>query len=178
MNDAHIALLRGVNVGGRNRLPMAELAAIVGAAGGREARTYIQSGNVVFRLDPSALDAFRVEVADAIEGRFGFRSPVVVRSLEEWAAMMERNPFVPADENALHVAFLAEVPSPERAARLDPQRSPGDRFALHGRDLYLLLGNGVAGSKLTNDWLDRTLATVSTVRNWRTVRALGALAGG
>jgi len=177
MSDLLVVLLRAVNVWGNLCLPMKELVEIVASAGGSDVRTYIQSGNVVcVAPDAAALGA---GVAAGIEARFGFAAPVVVRTRTEWEGVLRANPFpapgVPSEQ--VYVAFLAEVPAPERAARLDPERSPGDRFALVGRDVYLHLATGGAETRLTNVWLDRTLATVSTARNWRTVLALAELAG-
>lgn len=170
----HIALLRGVNVGGNNTLPMRDLAALFVAAGGAGARTFIQSGNVVFDVDPASVSGVCRAVGDAIAERFGFTTTLVVRSLPEWRAAMAARPF--ADEAHTHVYFLADVPPTEAVARLDPDRSPGDRFAVVGREVFLWLPDGVARTKLTNAWLDRALGTVSTGRNWRTVCALAAMA--
>ena len=170
----HVALLRGINVGGKNLLPMKELVKLFEKAGAVDVATYIQSGNVVFSNPAAALDGFAGEMAAAIEKRFGLRVPVVLRSAKEIAAVLAKNPFLTprADPKTLHVAFLAAKPAAADAARLDPKRSPGDSFELRGRDLYLHLPNGVAKTKLTNDYLDRTLATVATVRNWNTVGKL------
>jgi len=175
----HVALLRGINVGGKHVLPMKDLAALFTKAGCGDVVTYIQSGNVVFAAADALAARIPSLVATAIERRFGFASPVVVRSARELAAVIEKNPFLRpgADLDRLHVAFLADAPSRERAAALDPKRSPGDAFTLRGRDLYLHLPNGVGRTKPTNDYLDRTLATVSTLRNWRTVTKLLELAG-
>ncbi len=170
----HVALLRGINVGGKNLLPMKELAKLFEKAGAVNVATYIQSGNVVFSTRAGSLDGFEAEMAAAIEKRFGLRVPVVLRSAKEIAAVLAKNPFLArsTDPKALHVAFLAAKPTAANAARLDPKRSPGDAFELRGRDLYLQLPNGVGKTKLTNDYLDRTLATVATLRNWNTVGKL------
>ena len=119
-------------------------------------------------------------VAAAIAERFGFDAPVVTRTADELREVREHNPFLAAgaEPAALHVVFLADHPSPARAAALDPNRSPGDAFALRGRDVYLHCPNGVARTKLTNDYFDTTLATVSTARNWQTVLRLLELAQG
>lgn len=100
--------------------------------------------------------------------------PVVLRSREELAADVARDPFLKRgiDTAALHVAFLADIPNPTCVTALDATRSPGDSFILCGRDIYLWLPNGVARTKLTNDYFDRTLKTVSTIRNWNTVLKL------
>ena len=173
-HTTHVALLRGINVGGKNLLPMKELVKLFEKAGAVDVATYIQSGNVVFSTPAAALDGFEAEMAAAIEKRFGLRVPVVLRSAQELAAVAKSNPYFSrsADPKTLHVAFLAKKPAAADAARLDPKRSPGDRFELRGRDLYLHLPNGVAKTKLTNDYLDRTLGTVATVRNWNTVGKL------
>lgn len=174
----YVALLRGINVGGKHKLPMADLAALCVAAGCSRVVTHIQSGNVAFAASPAVAAALPVALQAAIQARFGFAVPVVVRSATELAAVVQANPFVQpgADDQPLHVAFLARQPEPARVAALDPQRSPGDAFAVRGADVYLHLPNGVAGTRLSNAWLDAKLATTSTVRNWRTVRDLLALA--
>jgi uncharacterized protein (DUF1697 family) len=172
----HVVLLRGLNIGKR-RFPMADLVRLIEAGGGRDARTYIASGNAVCLLPPEQVSTFAAALADTIEARFGFRSPVVVRSHAELQATVDGLPFVDAPEEELAVAFLADTPSADRVAGLDPHRSRGDQFAVVGRDVYLHLTRGFAETRLTNDWLDRSLATVSTARNWRTVLTLLAMAG-
>ncbi|MGH2369380.1 MAG: DUF1697 domain-containing protein [Chloroflexota bacterium] len=177
---AHVALLRGVNLGGKNKLPMKELVAMFADAGCADVRSYIQSGNVVFRASESLAAQVPALVTATIAERFGFRVPIVLRTADELREVSEDNPFlaVGADPSALHVVFLADDPGPERTAALDPQRSPGDAFALRGRDIYLHCPHGFGRSKLTTDYFDRKLATVSTVRNWNTVLRLLALAQG
>jgi len=169
-----VALLRGVNVGGKNALPMNALAALCVEAGCSDVRTYIQSGNVVFSAAPSDVEALPARLAAAIERDFGIRSPVVLRTAEELSKVPSANPYAGTDK--LHVAFLADVPAPKAVAGLDPNRSPPDAFAVVGRDVYLWLPDGVGRSKLTNAWFDKQLGTVSTIRNWRTVEALISLA--
>jgi uncharacterized protein (DUF1697 family) len=169
---AHVALLRGINVGGKNMLPMTELARLFEAAGATSVETYIQSGNVVFRA--SKVEGLVAKVEAQIAKRFGFEVPVVLRSAAELAAVVDRNPFLRAgvDADLLHVAFLAGAPDAKLAAALDPNRSPGDAFDVRGREIFLHLPGGVARSKLTNAWFDSKLGTTTTIRNWRTVLKL------
>lgn len=176
----HLALLRGINVGGKNRLPMKDLVEVFAEAGCDDVRTYIQSGNVLFAAAPEVAARVPGLVAAWITERFGYRTPVVVRTAEELRAVVSGNPFLKegAAEATLHVMFLAEFPTPERVDALDPDRSPGDAFAVRGREVYLRLPNGVADSKLTNAYFDARLATTSTGRNWRTVTTLLALLEG
>ncbi len=178
MADRQVVLLRGVNVGGHNRVPMAELAALLTELGCTDVRTFIQSGNAVVGASAALARRLPGAVAAAIEARLGLRVPVIVRSATALAAAVRDNPFVArgAEPSTLHIGFLAEAPSAAAIATLDPDRSPPDAFELRGRELYLCFGKGVATTRLTNAYFDRVLATTTTVRNWSTVNALVALA--
>jgi uncharacterized protein (DUF1697 family) len=171
-SDFHVALLRGVNVGGKNKLPMKDLAQMFADAGCADVRTYIQSGNVVFRAKQAIARRVSGAVAAAIAKRFGFQAPLQTRTADELRSVATKNPFLRkgADPDLLHVAFLAELPASPQP--LDPRRSPPDEFVLQGREIYLRLPNGVARSKLTNAYFDSKLGTISTLRNWRTVLTL------
>jgi uncharacterized protein (DUF1697 family) len=176
----HLALLRGVNVGGRNALPMRDLVELFVEAGCRDVRTHIQSGNVLFTADPHAVEPLPGLITARIAERFGYRVPVVLRTADELAEVVRGNPFLEegAAEAALHVLFLADRPEARRVAALDPDRSPPDAFVVRGREVYLRLPNGAARTKLTADYFDAALATTGTQRNWRTVTTLLALTGG
>jgi uncharacterized protein (DUF1697 family) len=108
----------------------------------------------------------------------GFAVPVVIRGADDLARVVREQPFGAAEPGSLHIAFLAATPSAAAVAALDPERSPPDAFAVRGDHVYLHLPNGVARTKLGSSYLDRTLATVSTLRNWRTVVELAHLAAG
>jgi uncharacterized protein (DUF1697 family) len=176
--ETFVAMLRGINVGGKHILPMEDLVAMFRNAGGSDARAYIQSGNVVFRASPRAARRVPALVEVAIANQYGFPARVVLRTATELDALATRNPFVQADSDIgkLHVAFLADLPRQELVAALDPNRSAPDEFAVRGREIYLRLPNGVARTKLTNQYFDTMLSTTSTVRNWRTVLKLLELA--
>jgi uncharacterized protein (DUF1697 family) len=174
MPAKYLALLRGVNVGGKNRVPMKDLGEIFRDEGCAEVRTFIQSGNVVFQ----AVEEVRVSLGSVLPARireaFGCTVPVVFRNLPQMEAVTLNNPFLNAgeSEDLAYVAFLRDLPSAENVASLDPDRSPPDRFAIVGADVYLHLPAGIAKTKLTNAYFDSKLKTVSTGRNWRTVRKL------
>jgi uncharacterized protein (DUF1697 family) len=171
--ETHVALLRGINVGGKNRLPMKDLAALFEGAGATEVSTYIQSGNVVYRVSKAQARRIGSEVSREIREQHGLDVPVVTRSSDEFAELARRHPLSKgADPKSLHVVFLTEVPDRTRVLELDAERSPPDRFEVKGREVYLNCPNGVARSKLTNAYFDRVLGTTSTVRNWRTVGEL------
>lgn len=153
---------------------MAELAKVFSELGHEDVRTYIQSGNVVFR-SPKAERSITPALQTAIEKRFGHGVTVMVRSHDELAAAEVANPF--ADTSGVHVVFLARAPSAKAAASLDPDRSPGDSFALAGRELYLRLPTGAGRTKLTLGYLEKQLGVAGTQRNWNTLLKLIALTG-
>ena len=168
----HLALLRGINVGGKAVLPMKELAAIFRAAGAASVQTYIQSGNVVFEAAES--EAVVAAVTAEIARVYGYPGRIVLRSADELRRAYAENPFAEAGApvETLHVYFLADWPEAKAARGLDPKRSPGDSFAVKGREVFLQLPNGMARTKLTNVYFDSQLKTVSTARNWKTVSKL------
>lgn len=178
--NVHVALLRGINVGGKNMLPMKDLAAMFTNAGCASVSTYIQSGNVVFEASPALSRRIPTLIERAISDRFGYKVPVMTRTGGELHKIVRGNPFLQAgaDAGTLHVAFLAGPPAAAKVKALDPDRSPPDAFAVRGREIYLQCPNGYGRTKLTNGYFDSKLATTSTVRNWRTVVKLLELAGG
>jgi uncharacterized protein (DUF1697 family) len=172
----HVALLRGINVGGKNVLPMKDLARIFEDAACANVRTYIQSGNVIFDAPAGAPKVCEV-VTRSIEKRFGYRIPVVLRTLRQLQETIRGNPFLATgvDPKWLHVYFLADVPSASCCASLDSNRSAPDVFHVRGREIYLHVPNGMARTKLTNAYFDSKLSTVSTARNWATVLKLAEM---
>lgn len=172
--SAQVALLRGINVGGKNKLPMRELQALFEAQGARGVSTYIQSGNVLFSATLAAAARTVRRVEAALSERFGQPMPVLLRSADELAAVLVKNPFLAAGAPAasLHVAFLEREPSAASVAKLDPARSPPDAFFVSGREVFLSYPNGAGRTKLGNDYLERCLGCPSTTRNLRTVTAL------
>lgn len=176
----HIALLRGINVGGKNMLPMRDLAGMFERAGCAGVRTYINSGNVVFEAGEAAAAKAVRAVGEMIEARFGFRAPIAVRTAGEMAAAAAACPYDAAAiyHKRLYVGFLVEQPEAARVKRLDPGRSPGDVFEVRGREVYMHLGGGAADTKLTAAYFDSVLGTVMTARNWRTVETLVGMCGG
>lgn len=175
-----VVLLRGVNVGGKNRLAMADLAAACTALGCRNVRTYIQSGNVVADAATGVARSLAQRLRAHLVEHCGIDVPVVLRTADELRAVAAASPFLRAGapEEQLFVGFLADRPTPAQVAALDPARSPGDEFAVVGRDVHMRLGNGAADTKLTAAWFDGRLGTTITVRNWRTVLQLTAMVDG
>jgi len=176
-SSKYVALLRGINVGGKNLLPMKELAVMFVKAGCGDVVTYIQSGNVVFSARDKVVAGLGGTIAKQVEERFGMRVPVVLRSAAEIKAVVRGNSFLKsgANEDTLHVCFLADQPAKDLVEGLDAGRSAPDTFAVVGREIYMQLVNGMSGTKLTNAYFDSKLKTLSTMRNWRTVLKLAEL---
>lgn len=173
-----VALLRGINVGGKNKLAMKDLTRLFEQAGCEDVQTYIQSGNVIFQAALEVLETLPAVIAAAIQEEFSLKVPVVLRTAAQLEAVIENNPFPDAvsNEKMFHVLFLAHQPDPAAVASLDPARSQPDEFAVVGQDIYLHLCGSAADTKLTNQYFDSRLKTVSTARNWRTVNKLLELA--
>ncbi len=174
VNNIWVALLRGINVGGKHILPMKQLVEMFTDAKCVNVRSYIQSGNVVFAAPPKVAKGLPDLLGRKIEDRFGFSAPIVLRNREEMQKVLRNNPFLKAGmpEITRHVYFLADQPSAAAIKSLDPDRSPGDRFKVVGREIYLHLPNGMGRSKLSSAYFDSKLLTVATARNWATVLKL------
>ena len=146
-----ISLLRGVNVGGHNMIKMDALRGLYASLGLRDAQTYVQSGNVVFRAGAQDLVRLQTKIEVAIERRFGFRPPVVLRSISDWKATMAANPFARRpgiDTRKFLVMFLGGVPSPEARKALRQLPATEDERKLIGRELFLYYPNGFGRVKL------------------------------
>lgn len=178
--NSYVALLRGINVGGKRPVPMKALAPIFADAGCRDVRTYIQSGNVVYSASVAVAKRVASTVADAIAERFGFDVPVVTRTASELEAVAANNPFLErgADTKTLHIGFLMNRPTRAGIAALDPDRSAPDEFAVRGAEVYFYFPKGMGRTRLTAQYFDSTLRTTMTVRNWNTVQKLLEMARG
>jgi uncharacterized protein (DUF1697 family) len=168
------ALLRGINVGGKSRVPMAELRSALSSLGFEDVVTYIQSGNVVFRSPGGNAKEVATRIEKEVAKRFGVNAAVLIRTPPELAKIADANPFLSgeSDLKKLHVVFLDARPGAKAAAQLDPARSPPDEFTLSGREIYLHLPNGFGRSKLTIDYFERRLGATATARNWKTLLEL------
>jgi uncharacterized protein (DUF1697 family) len=167
----YAALLRGINVGGNKKVPMADLRAVLEGLGYDDVATILQSGNAVFR---SRKKVEAVTIERAINARFGFDVAVLLRTADELAGVVAANPFPEALEEPknLHVWFLSGEPG---ALDLDADTIAPDQVAAGGRELYVWYANGMAPSKLGRHLHEGTLGLVATARNWNTVTKLVAL---
>jgi uncharacterized protein (DUF1697 family) len=166
-------MLRGINVGGHAKVAMADLRREVADLGYDDVRTYIQSGNVLFRASGSAA-ALQSAIEERLEGHFALPIKVVLRTDAQLAAVVEHNPLVGGgrDPARLHVTFLASKPPAARVAGLDGEAFSPDEFRIVGREVYLHCPQGYGNTKLNNTFFERKLGVGATTRTWRTVTTL------
>jgi len=174
-----IVLLRGVNVGGRNKLAMPALREALEVAGMENVLSYVQSGNVV--LDSAAKpDALARACERVIADRFGMDVGVVVRTRTELAKIVERNPLagVAEQDKLYQVTFCSEKPAKAALAKVAERAVEGERLLAHGREIYAWFPHGVGRSKLAAQLGKQDLGVLATARNWTTVNKLLELARG
>ncbi len=172
-----IVLLRGINLGARNRIAMPALRQLLTGSGYGEVQTYLGSGNVV--LDrPAAPDELAREVERLITDRFGLDIAVIVRSRDELAAVLERNPLgeVAVEPKRYQVSFMSEELAPEVVGRIQELTTPPEQMVVLGRELYAWHPDGIARSRLWTQLAGRKLGVTATARNWTTVTNLLSMA--
>lgn len=171
---AFVALLRGVNVSGRHKVPMAQLRSICLRVGCDDARTYIQSGNVVVSAAGSAA-ALEATLEHAIRREFGFFVPVIVRSAQRWKRYVSSTPFQKEAEreaNRVLLALSKQRPKADAVAKLRNYAVAAEQIDKRNDGVWIYYPNGIARSKLTPTVLDRCVGSPVTARNWRTVLRL------
>jgi len=172
-----IALLRGINVGGHNKLPMRDLVQLLETIGFANVKTYIQSGNVVFQTQRDARVALAEEIRSAIGQSYGFRPQVMLLGLEDLATAVSRNPFLQATQEpkTLHFYFLESSPPQPDLAELEMLKTEREQFKLIDNVFYLYAPDGIGRSKLAAR-VEKALGVATTARNWRTVSKVMELA--
>ena len=174
----HIALLRGVNLAGKKMVAMAELRAWLGELGFQDVQTLLQSGNVVFRGGRRSGASLEAYLEAEAEKALDLATSFMVRTAEEWAGVIARNPFPDVAKKTpaqLLVSVLKGAPDAAAIARLAAAVPGRERATVVGRELYLVYPDGVGASKLTAAIMDRALGVRGTARNWNTVLKLGAV---
>jgi uncharacterized protein (DUF1697 family) len=177
----YIALLRGINVGGKNIIKMAELKRTFESLGLSRVQTYIQSGNVLFECAEEE-EGLLARIERAIQKDYGFAVSVVLRTAAQWNQIAANCPFSEEEVaeaektsvgESLYVCLLRAAPSAEGTARLGATSSESDEYRIAGRDIYLLFRSSIRNSKLANNL--QKLGVPATVRNWKTINKLHAL---
>lgn len=177
----YIALLRGINVGGKNKIKMADLKRSFDEIGLERVQTYIQSGNVLFESDKEE-ESLRNSIEHKIEEVFGFKVSVILRTSLELERIIQNCPFSEeeilkaenmSDTESLYAALLTQTPSKEGTEQLNAYRTETDDYRINGREVYLLFHNSIRNSKLANNL--HKLNVPVTVRNWKTMVKLAEL---
>jgi uncharacterized protein (DUF1697 family) len=174
-----ISMLRGVTVGGHHKIKMDALRALYVSLKLEEPRTYVQSGNVIFRTKEKNAALLARKIQSAIERKFGFRPEVILRTMEELRKAAAASPFAGRHEiepGKLLVTFLATEPVAEARVRLADLKHHPEEIHLKGRELYIYFPNGAGKTKLPWSSVEKLLGTAGTARNWNSVTKMIAMA--
>ena len=165
------ALLRGINVGGHNKLPMAELRGLLEGLGYHKVRTYIQSGNCVFEADGTDPRKIEIKIARALKSKFGYQIPVMALSITDLERLVDKNPYDVAEDQAktVHIFVLSEPALSPDLTKLETLKAPSETFTLTGKAFYLHAPDGIGRSKLAAG-AEKALGVAVTARNLRSVR--------
>lgn len=175
--NQRIAILRGINVGGKRKILMEDLISMFEKMSFSNVRTYIQSGNVIFNLNTKVNNSeLAKDIEEAIKEKFGFEVPVVIRTPKEIETAINQNPFYKkTDPDHLHLTFLNEEPTPELQEKLESYDFEPDRFKIIGKEVFIYCEGKYHQSKLTNNFLEKKLKVSATTRNLKTVLKLWEL---
>ncbi len=173
----YVGLLKGVNVGGNNKVNMETLRAVCENIGFTNVKTYINSGNIIFDSSESTNDNLAKKISDAIEREFSLNIRVVVRSMDEINSIIAKNPFAGKfeEEKNMHILFLNEPVPAEKAELLISQNTESEQYAVIDYEIYCLLNEGFLSSLLGKNYIDKKLKIPSTARNWRTVNKIAGM---
>jgi uncharacterized protein (DUF1697 family) len=169
-------MLRGINVGGRRIMKMAELKGIYESVGFVNVESYLQSGNIVFDQPGRGDAATAGNVETALRQSLGYEVRVLTRTEVELRSLVESLPFVGNDDSKVHVTFLYQEPHSFPTQEVEKVKGDGEEFHKRAREVYLFCPNGYGGTKMSNSFFERKLKVPATTRNWRTVNALLSMA--
>jgi uncharacterized protein (DUF1697 family) len=177
----NIAFLRGINVGGHNKIKMAEIRGMFESMGFQRVKTYIQSGNVLFASDDDT-EILRIQIEQEIEKVFSISITVIIRTALELERIIENCPFpkeklleaASSNVETFYVSLLLDSPTQEAVEQLYPYQNKIDELRIQHREVYLLLRDGIRNSKLANNLYK--LNVFSTMRNWKTINKINSLA--
>jgi uncharacterized protein (DUF1697 family) len=175
----YLSLLRGINIGGHKKIKMSDLKALYESLGFGQVTTYIQSGNVLFSAEMDETDdVLSLLISKAIEYRFGFDVPVVIRTKEEMQQIIAQNPFTAEAETApdkLVVMSLGSIPDTATLEKINAKITDNSRFAFIGNTLYFFYPDGYGQTKWHSNFFEKQLRTTVTARNWATTCKLAKL---
>lgn len=173
--QTYLAILRGINVSGKNKIAMKDLKAALDEAGYQNVATYIQSGNVVFKHKQTAEKTLALQITQLIKTNFGLDVPVLVRTAENIQQAYNDNPFLKQnsiDADKLHITFLAEIPTQENMDKANTYNYTPDEFIITGNNVYVHCLDSYGNTKITNTFFENKLKVQATTRNLKTVTKL------
>jgi uncharacterized protein (DUF1697 family) len=179
--STHVALLRAVNLGPHNKVAMVDLCRVFADAGMRDARSLLQTGNVLFTSSVSSTPKLERALETAAQKDLGLQTDFFVRTSAEWVALVDANPFpkeATSDPSHLVVMTLKDAPTAAAAAALQRAVKGRETTRVVGRHAFIVYPDGIGTSKLTVAVIERALGTRGTGRNWNTVLKIAALMAG
>jgi uncharacterized protein (DUF1697 family) len=171
----YISILRGINVGGKRKILMADLKALYEKLGFSEVKTYIQSGNVIFKAQKQEGHQLAQKISEAIEEKYGFEVPVIVRTKEEMERTLSANPFLNQEDTVienLHLTFLSDLPVEEKLEKIKSIDHSPDQFHIIRKDVFIFCSGKYHQTKLSNTFFEKKLKVNATTRNWKTAKKL------
>jgi uncharacterized protein (DUF1697 family) len=174
--QTYISMLRGINVGGQNKVRVADLKSLYESLGLGNVQTYVQSGNVVFDSEEQDVEKLRNSIETQIETALGFSIPVMIRTADDFQRVIESHPFANEDPIRVLVTFLYEHPERSRWDELSFYKDKVDQFALGEQEIFLFCPGGYGRTKLSNTFFEKKLGVVATTRNWKSVNTLYEMA--
>lgn len=177
--NIYIAILRAINVSGKNKINIAELKKMFEDMNFKNVTTYIQSGNVVFESKKTDYKKLEKLIETKILERFTLQIPVIVRDKNELTSIIKSNPFLKRkniDVTKLHATLLANEPEQTNIGKLKNVHYEPDEFILSGREIYVYCPNGYGTTKINNNFFENKLKVTATTRNWKTMNELLSIA--
>ncbi len=174
----YIALLRGINVGGKRKILMADLRLLFASIGLSDVTTYIQSGNIYFKSSITEKEKLENMIAEAINSKYGFDVPVIIRTASEIESIILNNPFIKQEGvtiDNLHLTFIKTYPNPQYLDTIPSNSFLPDKFEIIGNNIYIYCTGKVSQSKITNIIFEKKFKVVTSTRNWKTVIKLGEM---
>ncbi len=172
----YVSILRGINVSGQKKIKMTDLKSLYASLGFQDVITYIQSGNVIFTTDSNNKTELKEKIEKAIEEKYAFRVPVVIRTHREISDIIDNNPLGPIDlvkdGTRVLLTFLSSQPSQDRISELQHHVAAPEQLFVTKKEVYLYCPNGYGKSKLSNTFLEKKLGVRATTRNWKSVLKL------
>jgi uncharacterized protein (DUF1697 family) len=178
--QTYISFLRGINMTGHNSVKMTDLAALYVSLRLNECETYIQSGNVIFRsAGDLSLPALSLKIERAIQERFNYIIPVMIRRIRELTDLFSSNPFLEEknfDPSKMAVIFLHDEPSDDQIRKVSDIDYPPDKFKIIGREIFIFCPNGFGRTKLYTNFFEKKMGVIGTARNWKTITTILGIA--